>query len=105
MVAVNIGSCEQPLANAAMASALDVAKRLDFQDMSEVLPQAVPHETVLQILSQPNSESFRRCVHPLACLHLPELESTGAPHGMKANAMSSRPTLCLKASARAKQGL
>ena len=51
-----------------MASALDVAKRLDFQDMSEVLPQAVPHETVLHMLSQPNTASFRRCVHPLGLL-------------------------------------
>ena len=84
MVAGNLGSCDR-LANTNMASALDVAKRLDFQDMSEVLPQAVPHDTILQMLSQPNAASFRRCVHTLTCLHLPEVESTGILHGMNAN--------------------
>lgn len=88
-----------------MASALDVAKRLDFQDISEVLPQAVPRETILQIMSQPNTASFRRCVHPLACMHLPELESTGAPHSMKANSRFKSLITCLKAGARAEQGV
>ncbi|KAK9824827.1 hypothetical protein WJX81_002831 [Elliptochloris bilobata] len=43
-----------------MASALDVAKRLDFQDMSGVLPQALPRESILQALAEPSVASLRR---------------------------------------------
>ena len=68
------------LASAAMASALDVAKRLDFQDVSEVLPQALSHDIILRMLAQPNTASFRRCVHPLACLRLPVTVCIAAPH-------------------------
>lgn len=44
-----------------MASAVDVAKRLDFQDMSEVLPQALPRETLLQAIAEPSIANFQRC--------------------------------------------